>query len=84
MSTCFDINKTASQANTLVYQTKSPVQPLITYPYSSNHLTPSLNLTPAYLSLIVAAGFNKGEIHVFDIFKKDASIFYNNSVSNIY
>lgn len=40
-----------------------------------------LNFSPSCLSLILAAGFNKGEIHVFDGFKKEASVFYNNNVS---
>jgi hypothetical protein len=40
-------------------------------------------LSPSCLSLILAAGFNKGEIHVFDGFKKEASVFYNNNVSEI-
>ena len=42
-----------------------------------------LSLAPSNLSLIVAAGFAKGEIHVFDVFKKDASVFFNSSVSSL-
>jgi hypothetical protein len=104
MSTCFDINYVASQANTLVYQTKAPqlVAPVtnnnnntqtqaagssssnssstINTPLTNFQSQPSLNLVSSYLSLIVAAGFNKGEIHVFDVFKKEASVFFNNSV----
>lgn len=38
----------------------------------------------AFSSLIVATGFNKGEIHVFDAFKPDASVFYNNTVKYSY
>lgn len=41
------------------------------------------SITPTNLSLIVAAGFAKGEIHVFDVFKKDASVFFNNSVITV-
>lgn len=77
VSTCFDINHTASIANTLVYQTKVPIS--FTSIQNANLLNPQLNLAPSYLSLIVAAGFNKGELHVFDVFKKDASIFFNNT-----
>ncbi len=40
----------------------------------------TFNTSPAHLSLIIAAGFSKGEIHVFDGFKKEASVFYNNNV----
>ena len=104
MSTCFDINYVASQANTLVYQTKAPqlVTPITTNnnnnvqaaagssssnssstintPITNIQSQPNLNLASSYLSLIVAAGFNKGEIHVFDVFKKEASVFFNNSV----
>lgn len=44
----------------------------------------NLTISPSSLSLIVAAGFSKGEIHVFDVFKKDASVFFNSSVSKSY
>jgi hypothetical protein len=47
---------------------------------SSGNVTTKMNLSPSYLSLIIAAGFSKGEIHVFDGFKKEASVFYNNNV----
>ena len=72
MSTCFDINETASIANSLDLQSSNP---------SEAGQTKTLSLSESNLSLIVAAGFNKGEIHVFDCYKKEASVFYNNSVS---
>ncbi len=50
---------------------------------TSGNTATKLNLSPSCLSLILAAGFNKGEIHVFDGFKKEASVFYNNNVSEI-
>ncbi len=75
MSTCFDINSNASIANTIALQNNSSP----THPSSSKNKA-ELNLTPSCLSLIVAAGFNRGEIHVFDAYKKDASVFFNNTV----
>lgn len=52
---------------------------------SLNAVSSSPNsLSPSSLSLIIAAGFSKGEIHVFDGFKKEASIFYNNNVSSLF
>jgi len=47
---------------------------------SSGNVATKMNLSPSCLSLIIAAGFSKGEIHVFDGFKKEASVFYNNNV----
>ena len=76
-STCFDINRNASVLNTLALQSNiSPMQ-------ASKNSASSLNISPSNLSLIVAAGFSKGEIHVFDFFKKEASVFFNNSVNII-
>jgi len=65
MSTCFDLNANASMLNTVDLQAKSDAQ--------------SVDLSPSSLSLIVAAGFSKGEIHVFDGFHKEASVFFNNN-----
>lgn len=74
-STCFDINRNASVLNTLALQSNiSPMQ-------ASKNSANNLNISPSNLSLIVAAGFSKGEIHVFDFFKKEASVFFNNSVN---
>ena len=81
VSTCLDANKAASAANTNVLQAKR-------INYSSSNLSNSdknstnsaFNTAATYLSLVVAAGFAKGEIHVFDLYKNDASVFYNNSV----
>ena len=139
VSTCFDINKIASTANTLILQncllptvnssssiassnvnnnnnttnitttnnTTNVNTANSALPTSSTNQTNNLNqikasdiagsssslstssstnnstynLSPSYLSLIVAAGFNKGDIHLFDAFKKDASVFYNDNVS---
>ena len=80
MSTCFDINSNASIANTIALQTNSSPTMLASNDGNSK-VKSELNLSPTALSLIVAAGFNRGEIHVFDAFKKDASVFYNNTVS---
>jgi hypothetical protein len=74
MSSCFDVNTSASRSNTLALQ---PNLLSTTVGATGDN---DINLTSAQLSLIVAAGFNKGEIHVFDAFKKEASIFYNSNV----
>jgi hypothetical protein len=34
-------------------------------------------------SLLVAVGFSKGEIHVYDAFKKDSSLFFNNNSNDV-
>ncbi len=65
MSTCFDLNLNASMLNTIDLQVRPP--------------STSIDLSPTHLSLILAAGFNKGEIHIFDGFHKEASVFYNNN-----
>lgn len=74
MSTCFDINRAATVCNTVSLQLNKT--------NLSNSDFDKFNFSTAstQLSLIVAAGFNKGEIHVFDLFKKEASVFYNNQV----
>lgn len=82
MSTCFDQNVTASMLNTLELQNKnndSKNNATAIREDSLNTVSTSVNLSPNNLSLIIAAGFNKGEIHVFDGFKKEASVFYNNN-----
>ena len=87
ISTCFDVNLMASNCNTLDLQNKSVLKTDSTETNVSNGNTTiattinKLNLSTNCLSLILAAGFNKGEIHVFDGFKKEASVFYNNNVS---
>jgi hypothetical protein len=105
LSTCLDVNKSATAGNTVALQAKrshislnasqqSTATAGGTIGGATNLSTQILNArseslkndsgfstATANLSLIVAAGFNKGEIHVFDLFKNDASVFYNNSVS---
>jgi hypothetical protein len=104
MSTCLDVNKSASAANTAALQTKKSQISLSTSAgggtlnaaNSANNLSTQIlsarselansrgdtfSTSTTNLSLIVAAGFNKGEIHVFDLFKNEASAFYNNSVT---
>ena len=84
MSTCFDVNSHASIVNTVALQNATSLSssPTISTSNKPNSKKQNeLNLTTSCLSLIVAAGFNKGEIHVFDAFKKEASVFYNNAVS---
>ncbi|CAF0909785.1 unnamed protein product [Brachionus calyciflorus] len=75
MSTCFDINTTATLSNTLSLQLTRAQNANLS---NSDFDRINFSTSPSQLSLIVAAGFNKGEIHVFDVFKKDASVFYNN------
>ena len=77
MSTCFDINLTASISNTVSLQLAKPQNANL---LNSDFDKINFSTSTSQLSLIVAAGFNKGEIHVFDVFKKDASVFYNNMV----
>lgn len=96
ITTCFDLNTNASMLNTLELQrraldnsvTSTPPTPSLSSPpqghYHKDSTSSSVNLSPSHLSLIIAAGFNKGEVHVFDGFKKEASVFYNNNVSAIY
>ena len=96
ISTCFDINVTASKLNTLELQKSIAVSPSSVSLDAASSLTngsrdvvinalssqeAAFNTSPSYLSLIIAAGFNKGEIHLFDGFKKEASVFYNNHVN---
>lgn len=77
MSTCFDINKVATVCNTALLQLNKTININLS---SSDFEKMSFSTTTSQLSLIVAAGFNKGEIHVFDLFKDEASVFYNNQV----
>ena len=90
ITTCFDLNTNASMLNTLELQRQSldnartntpPTSSLPPTPHttSNQESASSANLSPGHMSLIIAAGFNKGEIHVFDGFKKEASVFYNNN-----
>ena len=89
ITTCFDLNTNASMLNTLELQKRAsdnsstPPTPSLSSPLKGHYQidSASVNLSPSHLSLIIAAGFNKGEVHVFDGFKKEASIFYNNNVS---
>jgi hypothetical protein len=68
-STCIDLNHKASILNTQSLQKLN----------ANGDLVGEFNVSTTNLSLIVAAGFQKGEIHVFDLFKNEASVFYNNS-----
>ena len=96
ISTCFDINVTASKLNTLELQKSIAASSSSISLTEASSLTngsrdisikalssqeAAFNTSPTYLSLIIAAGFNKGEIHLFDGFKKEASVFYNNHVT---
>lgn len=96
ISTCFDLNINASMLNTVELQANSTrIDASTSLPLANNHQsapphndnslgfvnTAGVDLSPSHLSLIIAAGFNRGEIHVFDGFKKEASVFYNNNVN---
>jgi hypothetical protein len=98
MSTCLDVNKSASAVNTTALQAKKSQVASLSVNAGGNNSVNNLSTqilsarselaskgelfstATTNLSLIVAAGFNKGEIHVFDLFKNDASVFYNNAV----
>lgn len=69
VSTCFDINTQASILNTQCLHNESRLA----------DVNKSRTLSTSHLSLITAAGFAKGEIHVFDAFRKETSSFYNST-----
>jgi hypothetical protein len=89
MSSCFDVNRTSSIANTLELQSLYKSKSNIINNNNSDHAKESsvnssnssnqTSTSSLYLSLIIASGFSRGEIHVFDAFKKDSSVFFNNN-----
>ncbi|RNA19590.1 hypothetical protein BpHYR1_042756 [Brachionus plicatilis] len=61
MSTCFDVNEAATVCNTLSLQLNKTININLS---SSDFDKINFSTAPSQLSLIVAAGFNKGEIHM--------------------